>query len=104
MSNTAFSRKELDAVLRNDLSAFIHKSFQTLAPAQRYQDNLHIQAMAWHLQRCASGEIKRLLITLPPRNLKSISTVAFAAWKLCQDPSKTIICTRYSADLATKHA
>ena len=93
------ARPELDTVLRNDLPAFIHKSFQTLAPAQTYHDNWHIQAMAWHLQQTMSGNVKRLLITLPPRNLKSISAVAFTAWLLGRDPSKRIICASYSADL-----
>jgi hypothetical protein len=42
---------------------------------------LHIRAMRWQLQQCARGNIKRLLITLPPRNLKSIcASVAFPAW------------------------
>ncbi len=103
MSDT-FTRPELDAVLRQDLSAFIHKSFHTLTPAQSYHDNWHIQALAWQLQQCASGKVKRLLITLPPRSLKSISVVAFEAWLLGRDPSKRLICASYSADLANKHA
>ncbi len=104
MSASAWVRRNLDLVLRNDLSAFIQKTFQTLAPGQRYHDNWHIQAMAWGLQQTASGNVKRLLITLPPRNLKSISAVAFTAWELGRDPSKRIVCASYSADLASKHA
>ena len=104
MTSDAFKRCELDAVLHHDLVAFIHRSFRTLTPAQSYHDNWHIQAMAWQLRRCASGKVKRLLITLPPRNLKSISVVAFEAWLLGHDPSKRITCASYSADLAGKHA
>ncbi len=58
--------------LRNDLSTFIHRTFQTVAPAQPYLYNWHIDAMAWHLEQCAIGAIKRLVITLPPRYGKSI--------------------------------
>jgi hypothetical protein len=37
--------------------------------------------MAWHLRQCQKGALKRLLITLPPRYLKSIcALVAFPAW------------------------
>lgn len=91
--------------LRFDLATFIHRTFQTVAPAQTYHSNWHIKAMAHHLQQCASGQIKRLLITLPPRHLKSIcASVAFPAWVLGHDPSKRIICASYSADLASKHA
>ena len=63
--------------------------------------------MAWHLQQCATGDIKRLLmlITLLPRHLKSIcASVAFPAWLLGQDPSRRIVCASYSADLVGKHA
>ena len=76
-----------------------------MAPGQQFHINWHIYAMAWHLQQCANGNIKRLLITLPPRHLKSISaSVAFPAWVLGHDPTKRIICASYSAELANKHA
>ena len=61
--------------------------------------------MAWHLEQCAKGAIKRLLITLPPRYGKSIcASVAFPAWVLGRDPSKRIICASYSENLASKYA
>ena len=91
--------------VRNDLSTFIHRTFQTVAPAQPYLHNWHIDAMAWHLEQCAKGAIKRLMITLPPRYGKSIcASVAFPAWVLGRDPSKRIICASYSENLASKHA
>jgi predicted phage terminase large subunit-like protein len=90
---------------RNDLSTFIHRTFQTVAPAQPYLHNWHIDAMAWHLEQCAIGAIKRLVITLPPRYGKSIcASVAFPAWVLGRDPSNKIICASYSENLASKHA
>ena len=45
---------------------------------------------------------KRLLITLPPRSLKSISaSVALPAWLLGNDPTKKIVTVSYSSKLAT---
>ncbi len=88
-----FNRHDLEAVLRNDLASFIQRSFQTIVPAAEYQDNWHIDAIAWHLQQCLDGQIKRLIITLPPRNLKSIcASVAFPAFVLGHDPTRRIIC------------
>jgi len=50
------------------------------------------------------GETKRLIITMPPRYLKSIcASVAFPAWVLDHDPTQQIICVSYAQDLATKH-
>jgi len=98
-------RQLIRLMLRNDLSTFIHRTFQTVAPAQSYIHNWHIEAMAWHLEQCAKGAIKRLVITLPPRYGKSIcASVAFPAWVLGRDPSKRIICASYSENLASKHA
>ena len=56
-------------------------------------------------KRVAEGEIKRLIILMPPRSLKSIcASVALPAWLLGSDPTRRIICVSYSADLAAKHA
>jgi hypothetical protein len=67
--------------------------------------NWHIEAIAWRLQQCLTGDVNRLVITLPPRSLKSIcASVAFPAWALGHDPSKRIICASYSEKLASKHA
>ncbi len=100
-----FSRRDLDLALRADFTTFIHRTFQTVAAAQVYRHNWHIEALAWHLEQCALGQITRLLITLPPRYLKSIcGCVALPSWVLGHDPSRRIICASYSLDLANKHA
>jgi predicted phage terminase large subunit-like protein len=57
------------------------------------------------LEARRKGKIKRLLICLPPRHLKSLlASVAFPAWNLGHDPSRRIICASYSIDLAAKLA
>jgi hypothetical protein len=51
------------------------------------------------------GQIKRLIINLPPRHLKShCVSVAFVAWVLGHDPGKHIICASYGQDLANEMA
>src|SRR5438034_6681360 len=51
------------------------------------------------------GEIKRLIITVPPRSLKSIcALVAFPAFVLGHYPTRRIICVSYAEALARKHA
>ena len=48
---------------------------------------------------------KRLIITQPPRSLKSICTsVAFVAWSIGHDPSKRFACVSYSQELAATFA
>jgi predicted phage terminase large subunit-like protein len=95
----------LQALLRTDFRAFLEKVFTTLTPGQRYVSSWHIDAIAWHLERVHRGEIRRLIINMPPRSLKSIAaSVAFPAFVLGHDPSRRLICVSYSGDLAKKHS
>lgn len=98
-------RAILDALLRSDLAAFTQRCFQTVVPGQPFHPNWHVDAIAYQLQRCLQGEIRRLIITLPPRNLKSIcASVAFPAFVLGHDPTRRVVCVSYSQDLTAKHA
>ena len=98
-------RRILEALLRSDFRAFVQKVFATLAPGQRYVGAWNIEAIAWRLERLRRGEIRRLIINMPPRSLKSImASVAFPAFVLGHDPSRRIICVSYSGDLAKKHS
>lgn len=95
----------LNTILRRDLVSFIHRCFQTIAPGERFFPNWHIQAIAHHLAQCLMGRTNRLLITLPPRCLRSIcASVAFPAWALGHDPTHQIVCASYAHDLSAKHA
>src|ERR1700722_3837240 len=97
--------RTLEALLRSDFRAFVHKAFATLCVGQRYINTWHIEAIALQLERVRRGEIRRLIINMPPRSLKSIMTsVAFPAFLLGHDPTQRIICVSYSGDLAKKHA
>ena len=102
---TEENRALFDSLLRQDLAAFTHRCFQTVVPGQTYLPNWHIEAIAYQLERCRRREIRRLIVTLPPRGLKSIcASVAFPAFALGHDPSLRIVGVSYSQDLAAKHA
>ena len=90
-------------MLRNDFRAFLEKSFRTLSPGDRYVWDWHIGAIAWQLERVRRGEVKRLIINMPPRSLKSMTaSVAWPAFILGRDPTQRIICVSYSGELARK--
>jgi hypothetical protein len=77
----------------------------TVSPGAAFLPNWHIEAIAWHLEQVRLGHIRRLIITMPPRSLKSIAaSVAFPAYLLGHDPRSRIVCLSYSNDLAAKHA
>ncbi len=94
-------RQLVNALIRQDLLAFTVRVFQTVNPSTPYKPNWHIDAILHHLKECEAGRINRLLVTQPPRSLKSLCiSVAYAAWALGHDPSKKIICVSYSNELA----
>jgi hypothetical protein len=95
----------VNAACRRDFVSFVRKTFHVLNPSASFDMNWHICAIAHHLEQVRLGKIRRLMITVPPRSLKSIMcSVAFPAFVLGQDPTKRLIVASYSADLATKHA
>ncbi|HVL74109.1 MAG TPA: hypothetical protein VM434_19730 [Beijerinckiaceae bacterium] len=95
----------LRAILRQDLASFLAKSFGTLEPGSPYLDNWHVHAIAHQLMRVHRGEVKRLVINVPPRSGKSILvTVGFTAWLLGHDPRKRVMAISYANELARKHA
>ncbi len=106
MSNAVeLSTGEYHAILRNDYTTFIERSFSELNPQAFFQHGRYIELLAATLEKCRTGKTKRLIINLPPRTLKShAASVAFPAWLLGHDPTTQIICASYGQDLADKHA
>jgi predicted phage terminase large subunit-like protein len=92
------------ALLANDLTAFIEFAFSVLRPGVVFKPNWHLEAIACKLAQVESGKNRRLIMTLPPRHLKSICLVAFAAWYLGRNPSARIVSVSYSDALARTHA
>jgi predicted phage terminase large subunit-like protein len=96
-------QRVLRAALRQHLPAFVEKVFHTLEPGTDFQHNWHIDHLCWQLARVADGEVRRLIINVPPRSMKSITaSVAFPAWVLGRDPTQRLICVSYAEDLARK--
>ena len=95
----------IEAILRKDLYCFIQAAFPIVSPGALFAPNWHLEAMAYHLTRVLDGEIKRLIVTIPPRGLKSIcGSICFPAFVLGHDPTRKIICVSYAESLARKHA
>ena len=95
----------LRALLATDFASFIRYTFGVLRPGVEFRPNWHIDAMAYKLSQIASGEVKKLIITVPPRNLKSIcASVALPAWFLGHHTSERVVAVSYSSELAKTHA
>jgi predicted phage terminase large subunit-like protein len=103
MSDRTFARYA--DILRRDFAAFSHRGFRALNGDTLYLGNWHLDVMAAKLEDVRAGRIKRLVINLPPRHLKShIASIAFPAFVLGHHPSRQIVCASYAQDLADKLA
>ena len=99
------NKKLLKALLRTDFTSFIGKTFDTINPGAEYQANWHIELIAHHLEAVRLGQIKRLIINIPPRALKSVCvSVAWPSWLLGINPAARVIAASYSGVLSTKHS
>ncbi len=97
------SLAEYRALLRRDLVSFAQCCFRELNPRTRFAMNWHVEIIAAKLMAVRDGAIRRLVVNLPPRHLKSLlASVAFPAWCLGHDPSAQILCVSYAQDLADK--
>lgn len=91
--------------LRQNLGVFIDRTFREVAPGSDFEYAWYIDAIAWHLQQCLDGKIRRLIINMPPRYGKSISaSVAFVAYALGLRPQTRFLCASYSDELAGQFA
>lgn len=102
-----FQRSVADELCRVNLFALTWRVFDELHRGSRsaFVPNWHVEALCHELEELQRGENLRLVITVPPRHLKSIATaVAFPAYLLGRDPSCKIIVASYGLDLARKHS
>ena len=69
-----------------------------------YEVGAHTRLIAQKLEAVERGEIKRLLISMPPRHGKTmLCSEFFPAWFLGRNPDKMIIATTYNKELAEEN-
>jgi len=89
---------EYQVLLRQDFVSFAVRCFQDLNPQAELAMNWHLEVIAAKLTAVREGKIRRLIINLPPRHLKSLmASIAFPAWCLGHDPSAQILRSSPSA-------
>ena len=96
-------KKILQAAMRTDFFTFVQKAFYEVDNSQIFIPAEYLQIMADKLQQCANKKIKRLIINIPPRKMKSnMTSIALPAWLLGRNPNERIVCVSYSQELANK--
>lgn len=101
------------------LRDFVKQAWPIVEPGTEYLDNWHIDALCDHLeatlvafdaQRPGSASdhragIRDLLVTMPPRSMKSlIISVFFPAWVWIRRPELRFLYASYARDLSSEHS
>jgi hypothetical protein len=95
----------LQALLAKDLTAFTEFAFSVVRPGVLFKPNWSLGAVTFKLNKVAKGFSRRLIITMPPRSLKSLcASVALPAWFLGHYPWERVVVVSYSDVLSRHHA
>jgi len=87
-----------------DLGAFARKAWPIIKPGP-LSWSWHHELICEHLQLARLGEIKRLIINVPPRTTKStLASVCFPAWCWATEPALNFIVASHNADLSVEFA
>lgn len=103
------SYKEAEALeyahCMRDLGLYTQAAWDVLEPQTDLKWNWHHDLICEHLQACAIGQIKRLIINVAPRSTKSIlASVSFPTWVWPHDPATRFLFGSFSDKLSTKHS
>jgi predicted phage terminase large subunit-like protein len=92
-------------LVRTEFLAFAMKAFASLNKGQSLGREQYLTLLADRLAQVAGGDIRRLVISLPPRHCKTfMGSICLSAWILAHDPSAKILVLSYGHDLAEKIA
>lgn len=83
-------------LLTKSLHDFVRRGWHVVEPARPFKDNWHIGAICEHLQAVSAGQIKRLVINVPPGTMKSLTcSVFWPAWRWTHAPETKWIFASY---------
>lgn len=88
---------------RLSLFEFIQGAWQVIEPATPFVDGWHIRAICDHLEAVSAGQVRQLLINMPPRHMKSISvSVAWPCWEWTAHPERRWLFASYAQSLSVR--
>lgn len=90
---------------KRHLAPFVRLFWNVIEPVTPLLWGWHHEAICQHLEAVTRGEIKRLVINIPPRSLKStLISVMWPAWSWVLFPHLRWLTGSYAKDLATRDA
>lgn len=99
-SNRVKVERELAA---RSLREFVRQAWPIVEPATAFVPGWHIDAICEHLEAISRGEIRNLLINVPPRHMKSLLVSVFwPTWEWARHPELRWLYSSYAASLSIR--
>lgn len=87
----------------SSLRTFNRLAWKIVEPSTPYVSSWHIDCIADHLEAVTAGQIRRLIINIPPRAMKSLSTCVFwPAWEWISAPHVRWLFASYAQSLSLR--
>lgn len=88
---------------RRSLREFVRQAWHVVEPANVYVPGWHLDAITEHLEAVTRGQIRNLLINLPPRHMKSLAVAVFwPCWEWIDHPERRWLFASYAATLSIR--
>src|SRR4051794_13454781 len=94
-------RDEIDREsAKRRLGEFVRQAWPIVEPSTPFVSGWHIDAIVEHLEAISRGQIRNLLINIPPRHMKSLLVSVFwPGWEWIQWPERRWLYSSYAAQL-----
>src|SRR5580658_950840 len=85
------------------LDEFVRQAWHVIEPSTPFVPSWHIDAIVEHLEAVTRGQIRNLLMNVPPRHMKSLLVAVFwAAWEWIRWPERRWLYSSYGAQLSIR--
>ncbi|MBX3012350.1 MAG: hypothetical protein KF832_12620 [Caldilineaceae bacterium] len=85
--------------------SYVRQAWPVLEPATDYIHGWHVDVICEHLEAVTAGEIKNLIINIPPGMMKSLLvSVMWPTWDWIKQPHRRYLTAAYAQTLATRDA
>lgn len=89
--------------IAESLKLYIQRAWAIVEPATEFVSGYHLDAIAEHLEACTRRQIRKLIINIPPRHMKSLSVCVFwPTWVWIRDPASRWLFSSYAESLAMR--
>lgn len=88
---------------RRSLREFVRQAWSVIEPETPFKDGWCLGAVCEHLEALLTGQIRDLLINIPPRHTKSLLTSVFMpVWRWLHQPGEQFLFSSYGDVLSTR--